>query len=105
MHCLELVSYISEKGAADKNFYILDGNAMFQSQVTLFTTFGQFADSLFALLPNMHRVELITDLHFHNSIKSIRRSRKRTSSATNLIKGSATKVPRDWKAFFNSDKN
>ena len=104
MHCLELVLHISEKAAADKSFYILDGNAIFQSQVTLPTAFGQFADSLFALLPNVHRVDLITDLYFHNSIKSIRRSRRRTS-ATNLIKGSATKVPKDWKAFFSNNKN
>ena len=84
---------ISEKAAADKSVYNLDGNAIFQSQVTLPNTFGQFSDNLFALLPNVHHVDLITDLYFRNSIKSIRRNRM--TSATNLIKGSATKVPRD----------
>ena len=86
MHCLELVLHISEKATAEKNFYILDDNAMFQSRVALPTTFGQFADSPFALLTNVHYGDLITYLYFHNSIKSIRRNKRRTS-ATNLIKG------------------
>jgi hypothetical protein len=48
MHCLESESHVSEKPAADKNIYIIDGNAMFQSQVALPTTFGELANSLFA---------------------------------------------------------
>jgi hypothetical protein len=90
MHCLKSESHLSEKPAAD----IIDGIAMFQSQVVLTSTSGEVADSLFAQLPNVSRVDYVTDSCFQNSIKSIETNRRGTS-ATHLIKESATKVPRD----------
>jgi hypothetical protein len=57
MHCLESDLHVSEKPAADKNIYIIDGNVMFHSQVALPSTFGELADSLFSHLLNVPRVE------------------------------------------------
>jgi hypothetical protein len=105
MHCLDLELHFSEKPAADKNIYIIDGNIMFQSQVALPSTFEELADSRFAKLPNMPRVGYVTNSYFQYSIKSIERNRRGTS-AIHLIKGSATKVPpRDWRPFLSNSEN
>jgi hypothetical protein len=104
MDCLESEAHLSEKPAADKNSDIIDGNAIFQSQVALPSTFSELTDSLFAQLPNVPRVDYVTDSYFQNSIKTIERNRI-GASATNLIKRSSTKVPRDWKAFLSNDEN
>jgi NADH:ubiquinone oxidoreductase subunit len=77
---------------------------MFQSQLAFPSTFEELADSLFAQLPNVPRVDYVTNAYFQNSIKSIERIRRGTS-AIHLIKGSATKVPRDWKAFLSNYEN
>jgi hypothetical protein len=92
LYCLASESHVSEKPCAEKNISIIDGNAMFQ--VALPSTFGELTDSLFAQLPNVSRVDYVTDSYFQNSIKSMERNRRGTS-ASHLFKHSATKVPRN----------
>ncbi len=84
--------------------YIVDGNAVLQSLVYLPTTFGELAENVFEHLPKVPRVDFVKDSYFPHSIKGIERSRRGTSQA-HLLKGPATKVPRDWKAFLRNDEN
>eukprot|EP00745_Piridium_sociabile_P026705 TRINITY_DN42673_c0_g1_i18.p1 TRINITY_DN42673_c0_g1~~TRINITY_DN42673_c0_g1_i18.p1 ORF type:complete len:760 (+),score=189.88 TRINITY_DN42673_c0_g1_i18:236-2515(+) len=104
LHLLETESHRAEKPASDTNTYVIDGNAMFQQQVALPTTFGELAEQIFDKLPKVSRVDFVTDSYRPNSIKGSERNRRGTSKK-HLVKGPATKVPRDWKTFLSNDEN
>ena len=104
LHALEGDVPSAEKPDRSSNTYVIDGNALYQSQVSLPTTLGEFAESVFDQLPKEPRVDFVTDSYHTKSIKATERNR-RGSSAAYLIQGPSTKVPRDWKAFLSNDKN
>ena len=104
MHSLEANSQCVEKPAVATNSCIIDGNALLQAQVHLPDTFGQLAESVFRQLPDVPRVDFVTDSYFPQSIKSLERERRGRSQA-HLIKGQNTTVPRDWKTFLTCEEN
>ena len=83
---------------------VVDGNALLQSMVKLPETFGQFAVSVFNALPKARVVHFVTDSYHTGSIKEIERSR-RGSSASQLIGGPMTKMPREFSAFMHNSDN
>ena len=84
--------------------YVVDGNAVIQSIVSLPGTFGELADSVFEQLPKAERVDFVSDSYQPLCIKDVERSR-RAMSAPHIVKGSSTKVPRDWKKFLSNAEN
>ena len=104
MHHLEGELHIAQRPKNDSVNYIADGNAILQSQVALPSTFGEFASNIFDQLPNVPRVDFVTDSYLPMSIKSIERDRRGKSKA-HLLKGPLTKIPRDWKSFLSNEEN
>ena len=67
-------------------------------------TFGELSESIFAQLPNVRRVDFVTDSCHPFSIKGLERAQRGTAKP-HLIQGRKTKIPRDWKQFMSSDEN
>ena len=77
---------------------------MYQAQTNIPDNFGGLAETLFDQLPKEARVHFVTDSYYPYSVKGLERSR-RGSGTVHLIKGSSTKVPRNWKTFLSNDEN
>ena len=104
MHSLETVADLAERPATSSVIYIFDGNALLQALTGLPGTFEELAQKVFDALPKCERVDFVTDTYKKDSIKSSERDRRGVSE-TFLIKGSKTKIPRDWKGFMCNSKN
>jgi hypothetical protein len=104
MHRLEAGVDHPERPASNQVIYIFDGNAMLQAMTGLPGTFEELAKKVFESLPKCERVDFVTDTYKEDSIKSTERTR-RGASDTFLIKGSKTKLPRDWKGFMCNSEN
>lgn len=76
MHALENDNHHVMKPNQRHITYIIDGCALFQAQVALPNTFGELAESIFDQLPNVDRVDFITDKYEVLSIKAIERMRR-----------------------------
>lgn len=59
-----------------RSTYIMDGNALYQSQVSIPKTFADLAESLFDQLPKSPRVDFVTDTYLPMSIKETERTRR-----------------------------
>ena len=104
MHTLEGHANLSQRPTNESMSYIIDGNALLQTQVSIPETFGELAESLFAQLPKVRRIDFVTDTYRDMSIKEAEREH-RGASSTHLIKSPLTKIPRDWKKFLRNSKN
>ena len=104
MHALEDNAITAQKSSPATTAYIIDGNALLQAQMSLPNTFGELSESIFAQLPNVRRVDFVTDSYHPFSIKGLERAQRGTAKP-HLIQGRKTKIPRDWKQFMSSDKN
>jgi len=104
MHSLETDTDRAERPATSSVIYILDGNALLQALTNLPDTFDELANKVFETLPKCERVDFVTDTYQKDSIKSSERERRGVTE-TFLIKGSKTKVPRDWKCFMCNSEN
>jgi hypothetical protein len=82
--------------------HIIDGNALLQALSGLPQIFGELAEKIFCSLPKAKRVHFVTDTYKEASIKSAEQKR-RGESETFLVKGSSTRLPRDWKAFLQNN--
>ena len=87
-----------------ESYHVIDGNAMMHSICKLPRTFGQIAKLLFDMLPKVERVDFVTDTFKTNSIKSLERLRRGTSTKI-LLNGPEQTVPSDWHAFLSKDEN
>ena len=83
---------------------VMDGMALLHAFHGLPDTFSELADKILCILPASQRVDFVTDIYNRNSIKAAERCR-RGHSDTLLLKGGATKVPKDWKGFLSNGKN
>lgn len=88
----------------EDSVYIIDGNAVLHSLVDIPPTFVQLAKKVFDILPKVPRIDFVTDTYKQLSIKEFERARRGQSPAY-IIKGSSTKVPRDWKSFLSNGSN
>ena len=86
--------------------FIIDGNALFHSILDIPTTFGELAKKIFSCLPKSSTIHFVTDTYRDNSIKRAERERRGSSESNEyMLRGPATKVPRNWKAFLSNDEN
>ena len=106
MHMLEDKSALQGLPPDHEHIHIVDGNALYHAlHVTdLPETFGQLANRIFCALPKGNIVHFVTDTYKNDSIKSLERVRRRESQ-TFTVRGSSTKVPRDFKTFLLNDEN
>ena len=72
--------------------------------MSLPSTFDELSLKVFDILPKSQRVDFVTDTYKDSSIKDDER-RRRGSSEVLLLKGSATRLPRDWKSFLSNSTN
>ncbi|KAK3107392.1 hypothetical protein FSP39_013623 [Pinctada imbricata] len=84
--------------------YIIDGNALLHSLLSLPETFGQVARKVFEIIPRAKRVDFVTDTYVCNSIKESENERRGQSEKL-LINGPMTKTPRDWGHFLKNKAN
>ena len=104
LHLLETGVTSPDAPKVEDSVYIIDANAILQALIGLPTTFEELAKKVFDLLPKVSRLDFVTDTYKKDSIKTYERSR-RGDSQTFLIKGTNTKVPRDWKSFMSNASN
>ena len=104
LHLLEASVEPSEMPPLNTAVYVVDGNALLQSMVSIPDNFEALAENVFAKLPKTSRVDFVTDSYHRGSIKSVERLRRGVSK-TFLISGPKTKTPRDWKSFMSNDEN
>ena len=90
MHLLEQKCKPSENVEVADNTYIIDGNAYFKAIVHLPETFDS--------LPKTKVGHFVTDTYKAQSINGLKRNRC-GSSATYMIGGPKTKLPKDLKSF------
>jgi hypothetical protein len=97
--------YINERRPDNKIItYIFDGNALLQALSCLPSTYEDFAEKVFEILPNCELGDFVRETYKAESIKSAERSR-RGMRVTYLIKWNKTKVLRDWKGFLSNNEN
>lgn len=84
--------------------HIIDGNALFHTLTNLPETFGELAYNIFCALPKVAKVHFLTDNYKEHSIKSLERMR-RGESQVFIVRGSSTKLPREWRSFLRNDDN
>jgi hypothetical protein len=104
MHLLEADVATPVAPKAQESVYVMDGSAVLHALVDLPITFEQVAMMVFDMLPNVARVDFVTDGYVKNSVKEFERLR-RGQSPNYIIQGPNTKVPRDWKSFLNNGAN
>lgn len=83
---LEGKSHTVQRPAQGISCYVIDGNAILQAQVALPNTFGELVESVFDQLPEVPRVDFITNSYWQLSIKMSERNRRGPSKPL-LIKG------------------
>ena len=84
--------------------YVVDGNALLYTILSVPATVGDFARTVFNCLPKATVVHFVTDSYMKHSVKEIERQR-RGASATYLIGGPSTKMPRDFASFMKNSDN
>ncbi|GFS04204.1 hypothetical protein ElyMa_006490000 [Elysia marginata] len=104
MQKLEDVSALQIPAKERNHVHIIDGNALFHAQSHLPETFGELAYNIFCALPKVANVHFITDNYKEHSIESLERIRRGESEAY-IVRGSSTKLPREWKSFLRNDEN
>ncbi|GFN93834.1 hypothetical protein PoB_002034000 [Plakobranchus ocellatus] len=86
--------------------YIIDGNALLHCLSSGPDTFKDFAKQAFRSLPQTTSVHFVTDIYKPYSKKSCECLRSGASTAkTYVLRGSATKVPKNFKKFLSNDGN
>ena len=83
---------------------VSDGNATFYCLKDLPNNFKQISLKLLEMLDKRSDAVFSTDTYLSNSIKSMERDGRGTSSKL-IIKGENTKRPADWKKFLANDEN
>ena len=83
---------------------MIDGNALFYNLSQLAETFGELDYNIFCALPKVAKVHFPTDNYMEYFIKSLKRTRRGESQAY-ILRGSSTKLPREWKSFLKNDEN
>lgn len=84
--------------------YVLDGNVILHSVKFLPETFGQLARQILKGLPPVSVIHFVTDTYKDSSIKSAERLRRGTSEPI-ILKGSLSKVPRNFQKFLSNSDN
>ncbi|GFO00793.1 hypothetical protein PoB_002729800 [Plakobranchus ocellatus] len=86
--------------------YIIDGNALLHCLSSGPDTFKDFAKQAFCSLLQTASVHFVTDTYKPYSIKSCECLRSGASTAKSyVLRGSATKVPKNFKEFLFNDGN
>ena len=85
-------------------FIVSDGNATFYCLKGLPNNFKQISLRLLEMLDKRSDAVFSTNAYLSNSIKSMERDGRGTSSKL-IIKGENTKRPADWKKFLTDDEN
>ena len=57
LHCLEGTSNVADRSSRQNSSYIIDGNALIQTQAGIPATFGELAEAIFDQLPKTERVD------------------------------------------------
>ena len=105
LHKLENNIHQSQNTEVSKDdVYILDGNVLLHSLVSIPETYGQLARKIFNCLPPVSVLHFVTDTYKEMSIKSTERLRRGTSDPI-LIKGPSSKIPRNFQMFLTNDEN
>ena len=88
----------------DDTLVIEDGNAYFHCLSDIPDNFGMIAEKIFHMISSYNSVVFSTDMYRTDSVKSMERVRRGTSTKL-LIGGPKTKKPPDWKQFLKNDEN
>ena len=95
---------VNAKYPSEQTTVIEDGNAVFHCLTNVPNTFAEIAERVFEMASSCSSVVFSTDMYKADSVKSMERVRRGTSTKL-LIGGPKTKKPADWKQFLKNNDN